>query len=348
MGLLLFFFFLSIAFSFLCSVLEAVLLSVTPRFIQQQVTKGTATGKLLSEYKEDIDRPLSAILTLNTIAHTVGAIGVGAQAGNVFDTNFTFLGIGYESIVATVMTLAILILSEIIPKTIGANNWKRLSHFTVQTLRVLLFILAPLVWVSQLITKSLKKDKEKSVLSRSDITAIAKEGEASGALDATESTIISNLLNFEKKKVKDIMTPRKVVFMLKEDLTLKEYSELEYSSAFSRVPVFNEDKDDVTGLVLRDELLDALSKDETVHLKSFKREVKMIHYESTLPELFERMTDERNHLYLAVDDFGQMQGVITMEDVFETLLGKEITDETDVIEDLQGQAKKLWEKRRTQ
>lgn len=181
MTALLFFFILSIAFSFLCSILEAVLLSVTPRYIKDQQNKGTATGELLAKYKEDIDRPLSAILTLNTIAHTVGAIGVGAKAGEVFGENFfTLVGVkmSYESIIAVFMTLAILILSEIIPKTIGANNWKALSPFTVKTIKILMFILAPLVWLSQLITRSLKKEKEKSVLSRSDIMQVTEEGES--------------------------------------------------------------------------------------------------------------------------------------------------------------------------
>lgn len=203
---LIIFFLLSIGFSFLCSILEAVLLSITPSYINSEVSKGTSTGKTLQEYKEDIDKPLSAILTLNTIAHTVGAIGVGSVAGKIFadkDISLGFMNLSYESLVAGIMTLAILILSEIIPKTIGANNWKSLAPFTISTLKILLFLLAPFVWVSQLITKRLKSDKHKSVLSRSDILAITAAGGESGALKANESTIINNLLSFEKQTVRD-------------------------------------------------------------------------------------------------------------------------------------------------
>ena len=229
---LLFFFFLSIFFSFLCSILEAVLLSVTPRYIKDQQHKKTLTGELLAKYKEDIDRPLAAILTLNTIAHTVGAIGVGAMAGKVFGANFFDLfgvKISFESIIAVVMTLAILILSEIIPKTIGANNWKALSPFSVRTIRLLMLILAPLVWLSQLITRSLKKDKTKSVLSRLDIMQLTIEGESTGILAKSESTIIKNLLALEKKTVRDIMTPRSVAFMAHQDLSVKSFIALDGS-----------------------------------------------------------------------------------------------------------------------
>ena len=212
MALLIFFFVLSILFSFLCSIWEAVLLSITPSFIGRKVREGSQLGADLEVFKEDIDRPLSAILTLNTIAHTVGAIGVGAQAANVFDGPSLIPGVPTETIIASVMTLAILILSEIIPKTIGANMWESLAGFTVKSLKILLFILAPFVWVSQLITKNLKRDKEKSVFSKADLAAMTHAGEESGLLAQSESTIIKNLLRFEEVSVRDIMTPRTVSY----------------------------------------------------------------------------------------------------------------------------------------
>jgi len=190
MTLLIFFFTLSIAFSFLCSIWEAVLLSITPSYISSKTQSGSSLGKSLQVFKEDIDRPLSAILTLNTIAHTVGAIGVGAQAGKVFGASNVSLGpinLSMEAIIAGLMTLAILILSEIIPKTIGANYWRKLTPFTVTSLKMLLFILAPFVWISQLITKNLKNDKSLSVFSRADFNAMTQAGEESGALKETES-----------------------------------------------------------------------------------------------------------------------------------------------------------------
>lgn len=346
---LILFFSLSIGFSFLCSILEAVLLSITPGFINREVAKGSKTGQLLSEYKEDIDRPLSAILTLNTIAHTVGAIGVGALAGDLFGENFFQIGpieLSYESIIATVMTLAILIISEIIPKTIGANNWQTLSGFTATTLRILLFILAPLVWVSQLITRSLKNDKAKPVLTRSDILRIALEGEDTGVLQQQESTIIKNILSFEKEKVRDIMTPRTVAFMLHEETTVAEYMATPRAMEFSRVPIFSKDKDHVTGMILKHDVMLASAQDQhDTMLSTLKRDVSALRDDMPLPELFKLMTKYRKHLYLVNDEYGNIIGLVTLEDLVEEMLGLEIMDETDRVSDMQELALKKAEDR---
>jgi CBS domain containing-hemolysin-like protein len=303
------------------------------------------TGELLARYKEDIDRPLSAILTLNTIAHTVGAIGVGAKAGDVFGTNFfSVLGIemSYESIIAVVMTLAILILSEIIPKTIGANNWKALSPFTVKTIRILMLILAPLVWMSQLITRSLKKEKEKSVLSRSDIMQITLEGELSGVLAESESTIIKNLLVLEEKTVRDIMTPRSVAFMANKNLTVEEFIILEGSKVHSRVPIYDSDKDDVIGLVLKDDIFLAASEGRNdVRLVEIKREVESISDATGLDSFFGQLTKSKAHLFMVKDEFGNVIGLVTMEDLFEAMLGHQIVDESDTVTNLQDHARKI-------
>ena len=350
LGPLFFFFALSIAFSFLCSVLEAVLLSVTPRYIKKEQSKGTVTGKLLATYKQDIDRPLSAILTLNTIAHTVGAIGVGAEAGKVFGKNFfNIFGyeLSYESIIAVVMTLAILIVSEIIPKTIGANNWRLLSPFTVRTIRVLMWILAPLVWVSQLITRSLKKEKEKSILSRSDIMQITEEGQTAGVLAASESAIIKNLLALETKTVRDIMTPRSVAFMLQAELTVDDFIALEKSKAHSRVPIYGVDKDDIIGLVLKDDVFLAASEGKgSEQLSTLKRKVESIVDTTRLTNFFDQLIKHKSHLFMVKDEFGNVIGLVTMEDFFETMLGHEIVDESDTVPDLQDLARKLASKKK--
>ena len=301
----------SILFSFLCSVLEAVLLSVTPNFISSETRKGTTTGLLLSKYKEDIDRPLSAILTLNTIAHTVGAIGVGAAAGEAFGTNYIDLGfmqLSYESIIATLMTLGILILSEIIPKTLGANNWKAFAPFTVQTLRILMFILAPLIWVTQLITKKMKKPQVQSVLSRGDFAAIVEEGNESGSLDENEVEIIKNLLHFEKQTVREIMTPKTVAFMGQEDVSIESFHTENHPIRFSRIPIYSETRDHVTGMVLKDVLLQKIvegkGKDS---LKSISRKINFIEDQTPLPELFKSLTKEKNHLSVVTDNFGAVR-----------------------------------------
>ena len=222
MTLLVAFFLISIIFSFLCSILEAVLLSITPAYVGIQEQENSSIADDLTRFKEDIDRPLAAILTLNTIAHTVGAIGVGSQATVIFgETDIQVMGlalISWEALIAGGMTLAILILSEVIPKTLGANNWEALTPFTVRTLRVMLFLLAPLVHLSQFITRNLKKDKNKPVLSRSDFVVMAEIGKETGVLEEKEKKIIHNLLRFSRVLVKDIMTPRIVVISAAKEL----------------------------------------------------------------------------------------------------------------------------------
>ena len=341
MGLLVFFFLLSIGFSFLCSILEAVLLSVTPSYVSQQQIADTATGRLLTEYKKDIDRPLSAILTLNTIAHTVGAIGVGAQAGTLFESSDTLLGISYESIIAGVMTLAILILSEIIPKTIGANNWRALSPFSVRTIRILILILSPLVAVSQFITKALKKDQVKSVLSRADFTAMTQVGEESGALKKEESAIIKNVLNFEQKVVRDIMTPRTVAYMVHEDSTIEDFLKEPHSRTFSRIPVYGQDKDHVVGVILKNDVLQYIATNDPSKaiVKDLTKEIKFVQDQMTLNDLFQFLVKEKQHLCVVKDEFGNAVGLVSMEDMFETLLGVEIVDESDKVIDLQQYAR---------
>lgn len=350
MALLIFFFVLSILFSFLCSVWEAVLLSITPSYVQRSIQEGGAIGRQLESYKEDIDRPLSAILTLNTIAHTAGAIGVGAQAGPVFgETPIPFFGIfdlSAESVIAAVMTLAILILSEIIPKTIGANNWQTLAPFTVRSLRILLWVLSPLVWISQFITKRLKKDKNMSVLSRADFAAMAQAGAEFGTLNEKETTIIHNLLQLEKLTVRDVMTPRTVLILGEEKMTVKEFYEKTDPLRYSRIPIYQEKEDNITGLVLKDDILAQLAEDhDTLTLKDLKRNILIVDDDQNLFSLFETLTHQRSHLAVAVDNYGSLVGLITLEDVIETLFGLEIMDESDRVADLQQHARQIWRKR---
>lgn len=349
--MLLLFFAMSILFSFLCSIWEAVLLSITPSFVEVTYKQGTKTGQLLKSFKEDIDRPLSAILTLNTIAHTVGAIGVGSQAGKMYgDQNMILAGFelpfSVEAFVGAAMTLAILILSEIIPKTLGANNWKQLSGFTVNSLNIVIFALYPLVWLSQLITKSMKKDKDKSVLSRADFSAMAEIGEKEGIFRSNESRIIHNLLRLNTIRTKDVMTPRTVVKAANQERTIQEFYDKNEKLQFSRIPVFAESKDHINGFVLKDEILSSIIKDNgEAPLRDIMREILIINEQVPLPDLFNQLMEKREHIALVVDEFGGMAGIVTMEDVIETLLGIEIVDEQDNIEDMQLLARKNWEKR---
>ncbi len=340
---------LSIVFSFLCSIWEAVLLSITPSYVTTQVQQKTTTGALLDEFKKDIDKPLSAILTLNTIAHTVGAIGVGAEAGKVFGSlGFELFGItlSMESIIAAAMTLAILFASEIIPKTIGANNWKSLAPFTVRSVNILMKVLYPFIWLTQFITKSFKKEDVHSVFSRADLLAMTSAGEESGSLEIKESRIIKNLLQLESLTAQDIMTPRSVLTIADEDITMQEFKDQFLPLRFSRIPVYKDQNDHITGFVLKDEILQhLLDGNSTTPLTKIKRSIPIIENSTALTKIFDVFTENKSHISIVVDNYGSLVGVLTMEDLLETLLGLEITDETDSIVDLQEYARSKWQKR---
>lgn len=339
--LIIIFFLVSIVASFLCSVLEAVLLSITPAFAERQQTEDPATGATLEEFQQNIDRPLAAILTLNTIAHTVGAIGVGSQAAVIWGDS-----IMSTLVIPVVMTLAILILSEIIPKTLGANYWQELAPFTVKTLKLIIFLLSPLVWISQLITRSLKKDKDKSVLSRADFTAMTELGAKQGVFDERESSLLRNFMRFSSICAKDVMTPRVVVVAAQEETTLGEFHAANPNLNFSRIPLYTDSVDNVSGYFLRDDLLAALVDNrDTDRLSVLKRELSAVNQDFPIPELFSHFTEKRTHIAMVIDEFGGMAGVVTMEDVIETLLGLEIVDESDSNEDMQVLARKQWERR---
>ena len=350
MGLLFGFFFASILFSFLCSILEAVLLSITPAYVGIQEQTDSHIAADLVRFKDDIDRPLAAILTLNTIAHTVGAIGVGSQAALIFGESMLEIAgvpiISLEALIAGLMTLAILIFSEVIPKTIGANKWEALTPFTIASLKIMLVVLAPLVWTSQYITRHLKKDKDKPVLSRTDFLAMAKLGTESGVLEESEQTIIHNLLRFSKVLVKDVMTPRIVVNTASEEITVREFQNVNSNLPHSRIPVYREKNDNITGYVLRDDILLNLAETQDhVLLKALRRDIVVVHRTVPIPDLLDTFLIKKEHMALVVDEFGGMEGIVTMEDIIETLLGLEIVDESDNEADMQALARSNWERR---
>ena len=343
-NLLITYFALSIVASFLCSLLEAVLLSITPTYAQLKLQEGGPVGRQLEAFKSNIDRPLAAILTLNTIAHTVGAIGVGEQAVKIWtDTNPIITGI----VVPVSMVLSILILSEIIPKTLGANHWQKLVPFTVATLKVIIFLLYPLVWFSQIITWVLKKDKSQSVFSHSEFLAMAEIGVTEGVVEKHDREIIGNLLRMETVQVKDIMTPRTVVRLASEDQTIKAFYKTAGELPFSRIPLYEDAiKEHVSGYFLKAELLESLVQGKgDDRLGTIKRNMHAVHEFLPISDLFDHFLEKREHIVLVVDEYGGMSGIVTMEDVMETLLGLEITDELDSTVDMQKLARKNWEKR---
>ncbi|MBT8113754.1 MAG: DUF21 domain-containing protein [Arenicella sp.] len=343
-SLLITFFVLAIFFSFLCSLWEAVLLSITPTYARIQHQQETAIGRYLYEFKENIDRPLAAILTLNTIAHTVGAIGVGEQAATIWsETNPLMTRVA----VPVAMTLAVLLLSEIVPKTIGALYWQRLSSFTVYSLRFLVVILAPLVWMGQLITRSLKHGSEQVVLTRHDFLAMAEFGAQDGVFEDRETEMIGSLLGFSEIQVKDVMTPRTVVTATTEDQTISNYYQRLKEHPFSRIPTFKESgKDQINGYFLRVDLLQAMIEGRGEEpLSALHRDIVAVGDSVAVTDLFVLLMEKREHIAVVLDDFGGMAGIVTMEDLIETLLGMEIVDETDTTTDMRVLAQRLRERR---
>jgi CBS domain containing-hemolysin-like protein len=339
MGLLLLYVALALGVSFLCSIMEAVLLSVTPSYVAALEREGSAVGERLHAMKEDIDRPLAAILSLNTIAHTVGAAGAGAQAAVVF-------GEAYTGVIAAILTLLILVLSEIIPKTLGAVYWRTIAPTVVRALVPTIWAMWPLVKLSKGLTYLLSQDEDEAAFSREEFTAMAELGEEEGVFEEKESRILRNLFRFNSLRVKDVMTPRTVVFDLPEGKTIGEVVEEHDEFRFSRIPVYDDTPDDVTGYVLKDEmLLRAAQEEHDVSLEEIAREILVVRESLPLPDLLERLLDRLEHIALVVDEYGGVAGVVTMEDVVETLLGLEIVDEADSVEDMQALARKQWFKR---
>ena len=338
---------LSIAFSFLCSILEAALLSYTPSFIKMKKHEGKTYASHLAELKRNIDEPLIAILTVNTIAHTVGAILVGVQAEKL-PYKIEVFGINIVGIVSAIMTLLILVISEIIPKTIGATYWKNLGAFTSIGLSVMIFPLkyTGILWILTQVTKLIGKSAHVSTMSREEFIALTDAAEQEGVFDDNEGAVIKNLLVFKSIYAKDVMTPFPVVTMEDETVTLEAFHESHKNLRFSRIPVYNEKSHNITGFVLKDDILEEIVEEKGKKtLADIKREISVVEAQKPIPELFNKFIHQRNHIALVVDDFGNTIGVVTMEDIIETLLGLEIMDESDAIEDMQAAARKNWERR---
>ncbi|MEJ2406390.1 MAG: hemolysin family protein [Candidatus Thiodiazotropha sp.] len=330
---------IALGFSFLCSIAEAVILSVTHPYISVLEQQGHGAANLLRRLKKNINDPLAAILTLNTTAHTIGAAGAGAQATEVF-------GNAYLGVVSAILTLLILIFSEIIPKTIGAVYWRQLAPVTAYLLKFLILILYPFIKMSALLTQLLSRGRRQEHFRQDEFTAMAQTGLEEGKLFQHESLILNNLFMLRETKVIDVMTPRLVVFSLDESLTVKDYFEYHSDSRFSRIPVYHEQRDHVTGFVLRSDLLLAHARGNSDKVLSiYRRPLTALPDTSSLQNAFEILLEERSHITLIVDEYGGMEGILTLEDVLETLLGIEIVDEQDKVEDMRKLARKLWRKR---
>ena len=339
MTLLILFLALTLLVSFLCSILEATLLSASVPYLLKYGEEGRKSAMIMIDYKSNIDKPLTAILSLNTFANTFGAAGVGAQAVEVF-------GDVYFGLVSMILTFAVLFLSEIIPKTLGANYWKRLVFPAAITLRVIVFIAYPLVIIAKFITRFLAKDKNKSTVSREEVAAIAQLGESEGVLEEDESRVISNLVNLKNVKIREVMTPRTVVLAIPETMRIQEFFESENFKKHSRIPLYKDNVDNITGYILKFDMLAIIAEGKSkIPVSALKREAIIVYENFSLPVLFKKLMDTHEHIAIVVDEYGVFAGVVTMEDVLETMLGQEILDENDAQADLQQEARDIWKEK---
>ncbi len=339
MGLLIFYLLLALGVSFLCSVLEAVLLSVTPAYVAALRESGNPAGERLQRLKADIDRPLAAILSLNTVAHTVGAAGAGAQAAAVF-------GDAWVGVASGVLTVLILVISEIIPKTIGAAHWRRLAPPIARLLPVLMWIMYPLVLLSQLLTRLLGGQHGRAAVSREEVSALATLGANQGIFEAGEYQVLSGLFHLGQLCAEDIMTPRTVVDAVPASQTVGEFAGASVHGAFSRVPVYAKSLDDISGYVLRSDVLLHAARDELdLRLSDLQRPIKAVRADTRLPALLEELLESRVHLALVLGPYGGTAGVVTLEDIVETLIGMEIVDEGDRVADMRELARRYRDQR---
>ena len=331
MSLLLAYFLLAIGVSFLCSLLEAVILSVTHSQIGMLVKTNPKQGKMLQKLKDDINRPLAAILTLNTISHTLGAAGMGAQVLYLY-------GSGAVAIASAVLTFCILVFSEILPKTIGAYFCRSLAIPSAYLIRFLMIIAFPFVWLSNTLSNFITSSEDK--VSREEITAMAEMGEDEGSIDEQESDIIENLFRLKEIQIEDILTPRSVIYAFEDTQTVGEIMDSTEDIIFSRIPVFNDNIDNVIGMVYKDNLLETMADDYFEKTMSQLVEpVEKVYEKESVEMVLNKFIKNRSHMFIVKDEFGGTTGIVTLEDCIETLLGVEIMDESDKVADMRELAK---------
>lgn len=338
MDLLLTFLFVALIVSYICSTLESVMMTTTLSFLTMKEEAGSKAATIMKGFKEHPDRPLAAILSLNTIANTVGAAGVGQQATLVF-------GSQWFGLVSAIVTLLILIFAEIVPKTIGTTYWKQLMPACAYTIRGLIYVLYPIVLLIQWITKILPSSDE-AVVSREEVVAMANVGEEEGVIEEDENKIIRNVMRLDEIKASDVMTPRVVAATASEKMTLKQYYDCDDYDHYSRIPVYSDTPEYITGYILRDDALEDLTEDKfDITLGDIKRPIPQFNEEQSIGDIFDQMLRQKSQIGIVIDDYGCFQGILTLEDVIETVFGLELVDERDVVTDLQAYARERWQQR---
>ena len=341
MVLLFIYLLLTMGISFLCSLLESVLMSTPISYITMKEAEGDKNARLFMQMKLDPDRPLSAILSLNTIANTFGAAAVGHQAT-------TLSGDFWFGFVSAAMTILILVFSEILPKSIGTSRWKGLLWLS-HIMKFLMVALYPIVWLVGKLHSIVSKEDSDTGISRKEVSAMANMGEEEGVLDNSENKVIQNIIKLDDIKAYDVMTPRVVAAIAPESMTLKQFYKQEDLSHNSRIPVYSDSPEFITGYILRYDVLENLADDKfDMRLKSIKRKIAAFHEETSVSDIWESLLKTKDQIACIIDDYGCFQGIITLEDIMETILGMEIIDENDTITDMQQYAKERWLKRKNQ
>ncbi len=340
MSLLLLYFSIAIVISFICSVLEAVLLSVNMPYVSLLEKKHPKAASLLYKHKTNINKSIASILILNTLAHTFGAAGVGAQAELIFGSSAVFY-------VSVILTLAILFLSEIIPKTFGTLYWKELAPLAAYIINFFIWLTYPLIVISLFLTRRMAKDKEtQGSLSKAELIASTLLSEDDGIIDEHESDVIENVLLLDDIKVKEILTPRSVVYGIDGNKTIQDIIANEDLFQFSRIPVYHESIDTITGIVLTKRIFQQAMQDDTIAINDLKSEIFTINENIPVSKALDLFIKKKEHIFLVVDSYDQTEGIITLEDCVETILGVEIMDESDTIEDMREYAKLKMKMRR--
>ncbi len=339
MALLLTFLFGTLLVSFLCSILEATLMSTPLSFITMKKEQGYKLADKFLDYKTDTEKPLAAILSLNTIANTIGAAGVGRQATILFGS--TWFGI-----ISAIMTLLILVFAEIVPKTIGTSYWKHLMGFATRMISLLIVLMYPLVLLASLVGKILSKDEDEAAVSREEVTAMANIGVEEGVIDSDENKVIQNIMKLDNVPAYEAMTPRIVAVTAQENMMLKNFYKNDQYLHYSRIPVYGDSPEYITGYILLSDALEGLADDEfDKRLKEFKRPVSFFNEEDSLSKVWEELLKKHEQIALIIDEYGCFQGIVTLEDIIETILGLEIIDENDQAIDMQQFARERWERR---
>ena len=339
MTALILYFVFCVAISFFCSLLEACFLSITGVYVQTHCKKGKNFATILRQFKANMHRPLSAILAINTIANTVGAAGVGAQVHMLY-------GSSYVAAASGVLTFIILIFSEIIPKSLGASHWRTLAPYCTYAIKALIYVTAPFVWMSEKISRILSK-KAKASLTKEEMLATVEMAASTGAISQKESYIMNNLLSLSTTKVSEIMTPRSVIFSLDRNITIGEVLQKHKNITFSRIPVFNNNMDSIEGIVHRYKIFEAQSLGlSDMKLSEYQVPIHVIPEHISVAATMDQLIKRKEHIFLVVDEYGMTVGLVTLEDAVETVLGVEIVDELDSVEDLRQLAIEKWQKRK--